>query len=187
MIPRNEASAGLYGAWLLAKRQPEGLMFFNDSREGFVRSFWALVVASIFDLVLEAVGGVFSGPNGVALPLVVMLISYVVGATAFPVAMASVTTELGRGDRWLRFIVAYNWSAVLRAGLFLPAALLVIAAPALHPLLAGVTIALLIYQTYVTHVALAVSPMLAGAIVLLDVLLDGAIGLVARYLMGTAT
>ena len=119
-----------------------------------------------------------------ALPLVVLSISYVVGATAFPVAMASVTAELGRGDRWLRFVVAYNWSSALRAGIFLPAALLTMVAPPLHPLLGGVTIMLLIYQAYVVRVVLAVSPIMAGGIVLLDVLLDGVIGLAARYLMG---
>lgn len=184
MIPRNEAAASLYGAWLLARRRPEGLVYFNDSANGFVHSFWAIFVASLLDLVLEVAGGVFSGPNGVALPLVVMAISYVVGATAFPVAMASVTTELGRGDRWLRFVVAYNWSAALRAFIFFPAALLAMAVPPLHPILGAITIMLLIYQAYVVRVVLAVSPLMAGGIVLLDVLLDGVIGLMARFLMG---
>lgn len=179
-----EAWAALTGSWLLARRQPGGLAYFNASREGFVNSFWAVALIAPAQLGLDVLGGLFSSGPDWLLPLAVVVIALVVDAVAFPLVMAAVSSELGRGHRWVLFVVAYNWSGVLRMAVFLPAALAAMLVPALEPLAGGVMIVLLIYQAYVAHVALDVPPLTAAGIVLLDVLLDAAVALASQALLG---
>ncbi len=179
-----EAYAALLGSWLLARRQPGGLAYFNATREGFVNSFWAVAVVAPAQLLMEVLGGLFATGAGWLQPLAVVLIAFVVDAVAFPLLMATVSSELGRGHRWVLFVVAYNWSGVLRIAVFLPIALATMLVPALHPLLGAVMILLLIYQVYVAHVALEVSPMAAIGVVLLDVVVDVVVATVAQHLIG---
>ncbi len=182
MTVRGEALAALTGSWLLARRQPAGLAFFNDSRAGFVRSFWAVALAAPFELGLQALVGDFALGADLLRALIVLAVALVADAVAFPLLMAPITTELGCGDRWVLFVVAYNWSGLLRIAIFTPVALLTLLVPALHPLLITVMVLLLAYQAYVAHVSLAVSPLTAGGTVLLAVLVDTVIGLVAARL-----
>ncbi len=179
-----EAYAALTGSWLLARRQRGGLAYFNASREGFLHSFWAVALVAPAQLGLEVLGGLFATEAGWLRPLVVVVIALVVDAVAFPLVMATVSTELGRAERWVLFVVAYNWSGLLRMALFLPLALATMLAPGLHPLLGMAMILLLIYQAYVAHVALDVPPLTAAGIVLLDVLLDAVVALVTQHLLG---
>jgi hypothetical protein len=179
-----EAYAALTGSWLLARRQPGGLAYFNASREGFINSFWAVALVAPAQLGLEALGGLFATEAGWLRPLVVIVIAFVIDAVAFPLVMATVSSELGRSHRWVLFVVAYNWSGVLRMALFLPIAVATMLVPALHPLLGGVMILLLVYQAYVAHVALEVSPITAAGIILLDVLLDAVVALATQHLLG---
>ncbi len=182
MIARGEALAALTGSWMLARRQPAGLAFFNDSRDGFVHSFWAVAVAAPFELGLQALVGDFAIGPDLLRAAIVLAVALVVDAVAFPLLMAPITTELGRGHRWVLFVVAYNWSGLLRIALFVPVALLTLLVPALNPLLVGVMVLLLVYQAYIAHVTLEVSPLTAGGTVLLAVLVDTVIGLAAARL-----
>ena len=181
-----EAYAALSGCWMLARRKPAGLAYFNASREGFITSFWAVALVAPAQLGLEALGGLFATGAGwlVLVPLTVIVIAFVIDAVAFPLAVAGVSAELGRGHRWVLFVVAYNWSGVLRMAVFLPVALATMLVPALHPLLGGVMILLLVYQAYIAHVALDVTPLTAAGIVLLGVLIDAVVALVAQHLIG---
>lgn len=184
MISRAEIAAGLTGAWQLARRQPQGLDFFDRTPRGFFRSFWAAALALPAALALDVFDGVFSGPAGLLLPLVVQVIAAVIDAVAFPLAMATVTRELGRAERYVTFVVAYNWSSLLRMMAFFAVALLTHVAPQAHVLLLAVLVLLLIYEAYVVHVALDVPPPVAAAVVLLDVLIDALVGMSAHGLMG---
>ena len=47
-------------------------------------------------------------------------IAYVIAWVAFPVAMLTVAQMLDREKRFIHFIVAYNWAAVLQNALYLP-------------------------------------------------------------------
>jgi hypothetical protein len=183
MIGRGEVTAALYGSWLLARRQPAGMAFFDASVGGFWRSFWAWAVIAPVSLGLDTLGGLFAGPQGVALPLLVQAIGMVIDAMAFPLAMAGISQQLGRGERYISFIVAFNWSEVLRTLVFLAATIVVHVVPGAAMLLPAVLVLLLVYQAYIAHVALAVSPATAGTIILLNLLIDAVIALSARHLI----
>lgn len=186
MIAMAEIAAGVYGAWLLARRNAAGLNFFDLSERGFFRSFWAAVVVLPAFLVLEILEGSFSGPNGALRPLLVQGIAYVIGWTAFPVVMVHIAEAMGRRQNYIRYIVAYNWSAVIQMMVFLPVALLGFAFPGAGTAMAGlaVFVLILIYQAYVAHKALDVSPAMAAGVVLADMLIGETIRSAATALGG---
>lgn len=185
MIGVNEVASGVYGAWLLARRRPEGLNWLDASIDGFWRSFWAAVLVAPAFLVLELITGGFGKDPGVR-AIAVKLIAYVIDWVAFPLLMAFIADSLGKGAGYLRYIVAYNWSAVVQMAVLLPAAVLAVLAPsgATVMLVQGVFIVLLVYRAYVAHVALEVGIGTAAGIVLMDVLLSGLTNAVSDRLIG---
>lgn len=185
MITTAEIAAGLTGAFRLARRDPTGMDCFDASPRGFWRSFWAAaLVAPLFILMDVLSGGLGSdtGPRQLA----VKVIGYVVDWTLFPVVMITIADTLGKWPQYMRYIVAYNWSAVVQLTVLTPAAVLAVAAPSHGTLLLAqaITIVLLVYRAYVAHVALAVNMGTAAGIVLLDVLLAGVLRAVSDRLMG---
>ncbi len=181
MIRPDEIASATTGAWLLARRQPRGLTCFDATPTGFWRSFWALVLALPGDVVIDLFTGIYSGPDGPGRALVVQAIAYVIEAVAFPLVMVGITDQLGRSQFYLRYMVAYNWSTLLCLALYLPTFLLAMAVPALQPLLLAVQLVLLVYQAYIAHVALAVTPLVAGGITVLAVLLDAVVWSAAHW------
>ncbi|CAA7616454.1 conserved membrane hypothetical protein [Magnetospirillum sp. LM-5] len=184
MITADEIARGITGAWLLAKRNPAGIEWFDDSDDGFLKSFWAAVLVAPAFLGLDLLAGEFAdaGPRQLA----VKLIAYVIDWTAFPLVMFYIAATLGRGGQWARYVVAYNWSAVVQVGILFPVAVLATLAPmAATALLAqALTILMLIYRAFVAHVALKVNLGTAAGIVLLDVLLAGLLKNVAERIAG---
>lgn len=173
---------GVFGAWRLARRDPSGLIWFDDSPNGFWQSFWGPALVLPGFLVLQALDGVFA--DDLLLPLTVQLIAYVMGCVAFPLAVAHISDGLQRSHLYMRYIVAYNWSAVIQMALLLPVALLAHLVPGLAVLNLTATMVLLVYQAYVAHTALAVPPGTAGLLVLLDLLLGALIQMSADQLIG---
>jgi len=184
MITIAEIARGLTGSWRLARRDPAGLGFFDVSPEGFWRSFWAPALVAPFGLILDWGAGAFDGERGVAVALVVQVIAAVIGAVAFPLAMAGIAQRIGRPQHYIRFIVANNWSSLLRMAAFFPVALLAVTNPQYQPVAGGVTIVLLIYEAYITHVALEIRATAAAAIVLLDILIDTLVATVSKGILG---
>lgn len=182
MIVVDDVIRGVYGAWQLAKRDPRGLVWFDSTAEGFWHSFWgpALVVPGY--LVLRVLDGSFS--EELIRPFLVEMIAYVIGCVAFPLALSHISEGLGRAQLYQRYVVAYNWSAVIQMAVLLPVALAVYLVPGLAPLNAIAAMLLLVYQAYIAHAALAVKPGTAGMLVLLDLLIGALIQMSAEHLIG---
>jgi hypothetical protein len=105
--------------------------------------------------------------------LAVETIHYVISWVAFPLLMLPLADWLQRGDRYFGFMVAYNWCQVPQIVLFTAVALLG-AAGALSAegmLIADliVGIAALVYEWFVSRVALAVTRPRAALVILADV------------------
>jgi len=184
MISLSEIVRSLYGSWRLARGDPGGLDWFTLSAGGIWRSFWGPVLVLPGVLLLQALDGGFD--LTLARPLVAQLIAFVIGCTAFPLLVAQISEEIGRGPLFCRYLVAYNWTTVLQLAALLPVALLVWAVPGPLPSLLNlaVTLALLFYQAYVARVALAVSRLTAGLLVVLDLLVGTLIQGVADHVAG---
>ena len=114
-------------------------------------------------------------------------ISYVIGWVAFPLLIFYLTDILGNGQRFVRYIVSYNWASVLQNLLYLPFALLVeaqilggSAATFIGLLLIGV---ILFYTWFITRTALAISSFLAIGFVVIDLLLSVVINSISQGLL----
>jgi hypothetical protein len=188
MITMREVAVALFGATRLAKGDAHGLDFFDDTVEAFWRSFWAAAVVAPPYLLLLAIelSGVpiHSGPMRVVL---VEAVAYVIGWTAFPVAMFYLCEAIGRQDRYIRYIVAANWATVLQVSLYLlvsaviaigilPGALALAASLATH-------LALAVYAWFIARVGLLVSPAGAAGIVALDIAISLALNGVVRAML----
>ncbi|MCR6629684.1 MAG: hypothetical protein NVV74_06315 [Magnetospirillum sp.] len=184
MITLAEIAMGVAGAFRLARRDPGGAAYFDDSPHGFWRSFWAAAVVAPAFLILDLLSGGFGETAG-ARQIAIQLIGYVIDWTAFPVLMITVADSLGKWPNYMRYIVAYNWSAVVQMAVLLPVAVLALLAPSHATMLLAqfVTVVLLVYRAYVAHVMLQVGVGTAAGVVLLDVLLAGLLKAVSDRLM----
>jgi len=99
----------------------------------------------------------------------------VISWIAFPLMMLPLVDWLQRGDRFFGFMVAYNWCQVPQTVVFAAIALaggiglLSAEGMLIADLIAG--LAALVYEWYVSYVALAVSRPRAALVILADVVL----------------
>lgn len=173
MITTEELSRGLFGAWRLAHLDPRGLQFFDDSLEGFWRSFWAAAVAAPGYALLVALK-LLESPVDEPLARTVLIegIAYVVGWTAYPLAAFYLVQAIDRLPRYRGYVVAYNWANVLQVAVYLPV-LALSASEALPRELSGyiavaATLVVLYYQWFIARIALEIGGLPAAALVILD-------------------
>jgi hypothetical protein len=175
---RHEVSTSLHGAWLLARLDRSGLALFDRSESGFWHSFTAalLVYPAFLILLGLRIEDAEWASSGVVRILLVETIGYVIAWTAFPLIMLPVTRFLVRETNWLGFIVVYNWSQVLQNGLSLLATILVGSGVFPAPLANGIAlaafVAALLYEWFVSRVALDTGAAGATMIVLVDLVLS---------------
>ncbi len=188
MLSAQEAATSLYGAYRLARFDARAMTYFETSLAGFWRSFFAaVIVAPMFAVVLVmryAAGG--TGVDGVRFAAV-EAIAYVIAWVAFPLVMVSLARLLDREERYLGYIVAYNWAAVLQNGLYLPLVMLgvagVIPAETAGPLSLIALLLIFVYGCFIAKVALDVGAGTAVALVALDFVLSVFIGIVASSML----
>lgn len=183
MPTAQEVLNSIFGAYRLALLDASAMRWFSVSMPGFWRSFtaaflvappFALIVAMRFDQ-QDASVETFS---------LVESVTYVLGWTAFPLVMVPVCWALSLSDRYVAYIVAYNWSAVVQVGMSLPLVLLnaagLLPAVVISLLAALVTGALLFYQWFIARAALQVAPLVALIVLAVDLL----VGLIVRFGVG---
>ena len=88
MLTLTEVSHGLYGAWRLAWRDKQAMKWFDCTREGAIRSFWAAAICYPGFVVLLLLR---LSPTDLTAPavyriLLVESIGYVVGWCAYPLS-----------------------------------------------------------------------------------------------------
>lgn len=188
MPSARDVLSALYGVYRLARLDPSGLDFFDHTPAGFWRSFFAAVIIAPFYLALLSLR--YSGMTAPVDPLrfiAIETIAYVIAWVAFPLVMASLVKTIDRDEHYIRYIVAYNWAAVLQNGLYLPIAFLAttgVLAEASANLLGLFAIALIVFFTwFITRTALEVQAGMAAAIVGLDFMLSILINTVATGML----
>jgi len=183
-----EVQTAVVGALRLAIGDRRGLGLFDISIDGFWRSFRAGVICYPLYLLLVGfhVAAAKWEASGVAPILIVETIAYVITWVAFPLLILPVARQLRRDDRFLAFMVAYNWSQIPQT---VVVALVVLdgATGLLPPAEASIAgllavIATLVYEWYIARVALAVTGIQAALVVIIDLLLNTAMGRIATGL-----
>jgi len=173
----SEAWLALTGALRLARGDPGGLACFDTTERGFWHSFRAGVLCYPLYLILLA----FPIEIDAAPALdpwrvtTVETIHFVISWVAFPLLMLPIVDRFQRGERFFAFMVAYNWCQVPQTTLFAVVALagatglLSVDNMLIVDLIAG--LAALVYEWYVSRVALAVSGGRAALVIAVDVVL----------------
>ncbi len=167
----------VYGAWRLAHLDIRGMDHFDLSLTGFWRSFTAALIVAPLHLVLIFLSRDF--PDGdAAWHLVVQGAAYASAWVVFPVVMVAVTRLLQVGERFIPFVVAYNWSTVIVMAVVVPTQLLAdwsldagssdMPAALVAFMVMAAMAAILFYQWFVARTALGVNAIQATAVVVLD-------------------
>jgi hypothetical protein len=177
MAPLSEIIASIYGAVRLARFSPDGMSFFNISASGFFRSFTAAAIVAPFFFVLLLVRfDSISEPPLFSRFLILESLAYVIAWCTFPLVMEGLSRTMLRRDKYVPFIIAYNWAMVPQNTLYILIILLghigFYSQGTTNGLALIVLIWSLIYTGFVARTALDVSPATAGGIVIVDLLLS---------------
>jgi len=176
MTTQPDAGRALYGAYRLARLDRDGFSFFATSIEAFWHSFRAaLIVAPLFLLLLGArlYGGQVHVPLGQY--LAIEYSAYALSWLVFPVVMEALSRTMGCRDKYVPFIIAYNWAMVPQYVVFI--SIITLGLVGIIPLEVSETLSLLvliwafIYTGFIVKTALDVSVITAVGIVFLDFLL----------------
>jgi len=183
-----EMRLALTGALRLARGDPSGMACFVASLDGFWRSFRAALICYPMFLILldyrltpeqEAVSEMWR-------IVTAETIGYAIAWAAYPLAALPLARWLGREERFLRFMVAYNWCQVPQTVLFLIVAAIaggqphLAALPQMAELIAAITA--LAYEWYVARLTLALRNSRAVLFVLLDIVLGSMVSRVTESL-----
>ncbi len=178
MIPSPlEITYGLFGAWRLARLDVTGMEVFDRSVAGFWKSFFAAVLvapAYLLMVLLElSEMAVTAGPLRI---FIVQSLVYVIVWLAYPLIMYYLAEQIGRAEKYIGFIVALNWAAVIQMLAFLPIIFFntveLLPQTALGLLTLAIFLAILFYQGFITRTALGVSGPAAGALVVFAFILQ---------------
>jgi len=186
--PWTEVQIAVGGALRLAVGDRKALGCFDISIDGFWRSFRAAAICYPIFIVLLALNITPAqwGAYGIPSILVVETIKYVIAWVAFPLIILPVSELFGRGDRFLAFMLVYNWSQIPQFVLF--AVIGLDGATGLAPssiagsAALGAFLAVLVYEWYIGRVALGATGAQATLIVIIDQLLGACLDRIAQAL-----
>jgi hypothetical protein len=176
MIARSEAVAGLFGAWRLACRNPDGLRYMDTSRDGALRSFWAAALALPAAIPLTLLRLSYFPPRADAMEVIAIEIAaYAIGWTAFPVVAHAAAGIAERSHRYTMLVTADNWVSLLQIFVLLVAAPVTLGgfvpAPFDSLLEIALRVALTAYLAFTIRVALDLSWAAAIGLALVEFML----------------
>ena len=182
----HEIRLALAGTIQLARGDAGGLTWFDASIDGFWRSFRAALICYPMFLLLLSLRLTAEqlASSSIAGITAVETIGYAIAWTAFPLLVLPLTRLLVRENRFLLFMVAYNWSQVPQTVLFAIVAIFAAFLPtaAGQAIEIGAAIAVLLYEWFIARVALLLPGIPATLFVLIDILLGTVVSQVTQSL-----
>ncbi len=176
MITGREIAVGVIASWRLALRDQSALSWFDVSEHGMWRSFYAALPTFPMFILLRLMTPPPPGVEvGTARYFAVYSIEYVIGWVIFPLAMVTLTEIFDREERLFTFITVNNWATILQVGLLLLFGVLsaggVLTGTFGSLAMIGALAAVLWYKWYIASVALDITGVQAGVVVMLDLFL----------------
>ena len=171
----------LAGAWQVMLGRSDGLNRLDTSLEGFWRSFAAVILVAPFALLALISEQPLLAESGATRPLTggaVALygVALLVDWFTFPLIFALLAKPFGLGPRYVPFIVARNWAAVIIgamvAVLHVLHLLSVLSSAAMPFAVLAVTVIALRFAYMIARTTLVVSVAIALPIVILDLTLS---------------
>ena len=175
MPTREEIWRSLYGAWRIARLDPQAMSWFDQSAEGFWNSFAALPLALVpylLALFLSASGETMAAVGGPVAYLLFQILDFVAGWLGFLLLMLPVTWALRLTANYGPFVVASNWASLLAMALMLPSMLLLGGATSENRgavmIATAVGITLMFYSYLVARAALRSSILVSIGVVMIE-------------------
>ncbi len=113
MLITSEVLRSLFGALILARFDCRGLKYLDNTITSFWRSFIAAVIIFPLFLILVSIRfDTLSLNSGAIRYFSLDICAYFISWLAFPLLIDKLSYSIGRERRFLRFMVAYNWSMV---------------------------------------------------------------------------
>ncbi len=179
-----EIRAALDGSWLLLRSRPEGMAFFDQSIQGFWRSFQVIILLVPAFLVSGMAEKKFYFSENLYHPDIfpdnaywsAQFLGLGVDWVALPVLLALLAAPTGITQRYVPYIVVRNWTSLLASVPQMVTYLLFllgIISPGIAVLLSfSCLLAVIWYRYMVARIALQATVSLAVGVVVLDVLLS---------------
>lgn len=170
MITARETVYALYGSWRLARMDRDAIRFFDRSPEGFWRSFWAAGLVLPMDAVLRILQFQDRAADfDVPLSMLGYAAFYATSWLLWPAVVSFLVEPMGARERFVDYVVAYNWTSVPAQLLFFVPA--VLSAAFLPPAIASVLLlaavgAVLAYRGFVAAATLGCNFFAAAAFAL---------------------
>ncbi|MEM9633494.1 MAG: hypothetical protein AAGA50_19335 [Pseudomonadota bacterium] len=183
LITMSEIRAALDGSMLLLRNRPEGMSFFDQSIQGFWRSFGVVFLLLPLVLVSGLAEKQFYFSENLYHPegfpdsafWTAQLFGLGIDWIALPLILAVLAVPIGISHRYVPFIVVRNWTSLLASIPYLITYLMFllgIISPGIAVLLSfSCLVAVLWYRFLVARIALQATISLAIGIVVLDILL----------------
>ena len=164
------------------------MRYFNDSVDGFWRSFYAAALVAPLVIAMLAVQYSHVALAAPAWRIVsIETVKYVMLWVAFPMVMVGLARALKRTEAYIRYIVAYNWATVWQNVVFVPVLMVLetglVAGHAADLVRYGAMAAVLAYIWVVTRIALGVGSGMAALLVGVDLALSYAINVIGAVLI----
>jgi hypothetical protein len=170
----SEILKALYGVFLLARLHPNAPDMFDRSVDGFWKSLFAAVLVLPAHVLLTARSAKEAPEVSYGIDdIVADLLIYIIVWLAYPVLIIAVTRVIGRQERFLDYIVPYNWTMV-PVGYFLGAIIWLgmfghITRDTEINLFIIAYAAVSIFLAVIAQRLLAIGPIMAFGIVVLDI------------------
>jgi hypothetical protein len=196
LISLNEIRAALDGSWLLLRNRPEGMEYFDQSIQGFWRSFSVIFLLIPVFLVSGLAEKEFYFSENLYHPATfpsdaywtAQLLGLGIDWFALPLILAVLAVPIGISNRYVPFIVARNWTSLLASIPYLITYLLFLLGlvPSGIAVLLSFTslVVVLWYRFLVARIALQAATSLAVGVVVLDILLTLVISQLVGQLWG---
>lgn len=172
MVSIKEITSSLYGAYRLARLDPDALQYFNISASGFYRSFAAIILAVPFFLIENTIDYKKLETSTAVTPFLIVLgIALVVSWMSYLITGGFVARILDFSQNFTVFVIVYNWSQLGIIIIWLP--LSVLTTGLLDAGLSAIVSLLFIAATYVylwriLRVTLGISGLLAVGFAFLE-------------------
>lgn len=123
-----EIFQSIYGAWRIARFDPNAMRYFNLTLQGFWRSFFAAVLLAPFFLITNMVNESGAGAEHITQStggyIIFWLFVWFLAWAVFPIVMIPVSGLLNLSSAFIPFIIAWNWASVLMNLLLFPLSIL---------------------------------------------------------------
>ena len=177
MISFAELKRSIFGAWLLARFDQNGLLFFENSVGAFWRSYWAALFAApayVTLVIIRAQDSTYAvGPLSA---ITIQTSSYIIGWFAMPFVMLYVCRIIDKEDQFFKYFIVYNWATLLQVSLIFFIAIVAKFggfSPVLNGFLTFIAImGVLVYKGFIARVTLIIPSSGAFGVVALDLMIS---------------